>query len=181
MTARFCNRCNHWDPVDKTADINQGLCRRLAGSSRFDGWPVTEAGDTCDEWIESGLYKGKDGAILIDRRTTARTPVDRPARLQTAGGDWSVRLADISLGGARLELANPPRTGAQALLKWNAQEVMCKIAWSRSGVCGVTFDKPISHELLAETTGMSELVAAVTGDMRRIPLGKRRSRRQQAG
>ena len=118
------------------------MCSKPELSSGFAGWQQTEASDTCDDWSEMAYFQGNDGAMHVDRRISARTTADYPARLQTTGGDWSGRLADISETGARLQVGNPPKAGVHALLKCGANEIFCKIAWSIGDACGLAFDRP---------------------------------------
>jgi hypothetical protein len=156
----------------------QGLCSKLALAARYDGLPVTDADDLCEEWVERGFYEGEDGAIHAERRSAVRTPVECPARLQTPSCDWSARLADISQRGARLRLSNPPRAGVSALLKWSVNEVFCVVAWANKDACGVSFERPIAREIVLETIGENFEATVPAADLSKIRPGVRRMRRQ---
>jgi hypothetical protein len=177
MPTLTCRTCANWEAIFAGGAKNEGLCRKLARTMRFQGCPITGANCWCEDWLEKGHYLARDGSVHAERRATVRTPADCPARLQTSSGDWQVQLADLSEGGARLLLNDPPQKGATALLAWRSHEVLCTIAWRNQDTCGVTFEKPISGELVIETTGDHLGSTALAGDMAKIPIGTKRVKR----
>ncbi len=178
MSNLTCRTCANWEAIFAGGAKSEGLCRKLAHNTTFHGCPITDAGGWCEDWFEKGHYLGRDGSVHAERRANARTPADCPARLQTSSGDWQVRLADLSEGGARLLFHDPPQEGAAALLAWRSHEVLCTIAWRGENSCGVTFEKPISRELVIETTGGYLGSSTPVGNMANIPVGTKRVRRR---
>ena len=112
-------------------------------------------------------------SFVAERRGAARSRVAGEARLQTPGGDWQGLLWDLSESGARIQVENPPSVGATALLKWEANEWMCKVVWTIGDMCGVAFERKIAVAAVrsapAERTGPR-------ASLDNIPLGQRRSR-----
>lgn len=127
------------------------------------------------------LPQEADGNPHVERRAYERFRIDLPARLRMPSGDRAGRLADISDGGARLHLNDPPRAGVSALLQWGSHEFFCKIAWARDDSCGLTFERPIPHAVVIETTGGHEAPRGPAATPGNIPLGKKRSRRPPSG
>lgn len=112
----------------------------------------------------------------IERRAVGRARADCPARLQTAGGDWHGRLWDISETGARVHVVNPPAEGILALLKWNTNEVFCRVVWSAGDMCGLAFERPVGSSVVAETIGAPLVDQGPAASVGNIPVGTRRSR-----
>ena len=174
IPAQTCLMCSHWEPMSQGSECYAGFCRRFALGPNNDGWPITETNDTCDDWTGGGFFKGKDGAVHIDRRASVRSRVDCAAQLRMPGGDRMGRLIDISDKGARLRLADPPRVGASALLQWGSHEFFCEVAWANECTCGVFFEKPLRREVLVETTSASKGETVPVADPKQIPVGKKR-------
>ncbi|WP_340587830.1 PilZ domain-containing protein [Erythrobacter alti] len=86
-----------------------------------------------------------------ERRAGPRTRVDCIAALLMPSGDRPGRLFDISATGARLSTQDPPAAGCSGILDWTIHEAFCRVTWSKPGMCGVEFDKPISAEVLKKT------------------------------
>ena len=86
-----------------------------------------------------------------ERRGGPRVRVDCIATLLMPSGDRPGRLFDISATGARLATQVPPSTGSAGILDWSIHEAYCKVTWSKPGMCGVTFDRPLSKEALQQT------------------------------
>ena len=112
----------------------------------------------------------------LERRALGRAQTDCPVRLQTPGGDWHGRLWDLSEAGARVQIENPPAEGVIALLKWNANEVFCRVRWSRDNMCGVAFERPIPRSVVAETIGDAPVDHGPAARVANIPIGRRRAR-----
>lgn len=114
--------------------------------------------------------------LPIERRMCGRARTDCAARLQTPGGDWHGRLWDLSETGARIHAANPPAEGVLALLKWNANEVFCRVVWSADDMCGVAFERPLDNSVVADTLGEAAIDRGPAASVGSIPVGTRRSR-----
>ncbi|MCB2060666.1 MAG: PilZ domain-containing protein [Novosphingobium sp.] len=123
------------------------------------------------------FYRGDDGILHDERRATVRARVDCVAQLRMTSGDRSGQLVDISEGGARLYIDNPPRAGTSGLLQWKSFESFCSIAWAREDACGLAFEKPIPYSVVLDTIGRNEEANKPAADHSKIPLGNRRSRR----
>ena len=97
------------------------------------------------------LFARSKPAIADERRIAGpRVRVDCMATMLMPSGDRPARLFDISIGGARITLQEPPAKGVSAILDWGSHEAYCKVIWSKPGMCGVQFDKPIASKLIDE-------------------------------
>ncbi|WAT18235.1 PilZ domain-containing protein [Aurantiacibacter sp. MUD11] len=83
-----------------------------------------------------------------ERRTGPRTRVDCLATMLMPSGDRPGRLFDISTTGARFTTECPPAKGVSAILDWSMYEAYCMVVWSKPGMCGVEFDKPIPQKVI---------------------------------
>ena len=116
--------------------------------------------------------------LPIERRAVGRASTDCPARLRTPGGDWHGRLWDLSESGARVQVENPPAQGVTCLIGWRENELFCRVVWSADDMCGVLFERPISHATVMETLGepVPEAPSGPAASVSNIPIGTRRSR-----
>jgi hypothetical protein len=149
----MCANCRHWKVVSEATDCREGVCQNLSHSSWHGGWQLTDAANSCEQWTETTYYEGSDGSMHIERRIAERASVDFPAQLKTPGGTRNVTLADLSETGARVMVSDPPKVGIVALIQIGPREMFCRIAWSRDGCCGVSFEKPLPRELIVAITG----------------------------
>jgi hypothetical protein len=95
----------------------------------------------------------------LSTRKGRRLAVDEPVRLkQMGGGDYLVRMLDISIGGARLGGGLPSRlvAGNQVQLVLPAPEsgrapevTRGKIVWVEDGEAGVMFDRDVESSRVA--------------------------------
>jgi hypothetical protein len=111
-----------------------------------------------------------------ERRGAVRNAVECPAQLHLTVGIRPGTVADLSTSGARFHTESPPPVGMTALLKWQDHEAFCKVVWSRDGMCGVQFDRPLSPAMLDETLQEDARRNGPVAAVRNIPLGQRRSR-----
>ncbi len=86
-----------------------------------------------------------------ERRNAPRVRVDCMAVLVMPSGNIAGRLFDISDAGARITAENPPGKGCSAILEWPWGEAFCRITWTKPGMCGVEFDRPLLARVLQET------------------------------
>jgi hypothetical protein len=119
---------------------------------------------------------GEIAASQAERRAFDRVRLDCPARLVTAGSYRVAQLCDLSRGGARLSLSNPPIEGTTGLLQWEAHESFGTVVWASDIACGIAFDTAIPAEWVAgseATAGHERPRAGVTkiefGTKRRKP------------
>jgi hypothetical protein len=109
-----------------------------------------------------------------ERRAVPRVAVDYPAQLRTSARQWLVQIVDISSLGARLELADPPKAGMQAMIRCEAHELFCKVVWASNSGCSVAFDRAASEELLALVGATAKVSSHIVANPDRIPLGQKR-------
>ncbi|MCT2559037.1 PilZ domain-containing protein [Tsuneonella sp. YG55] len=83
-------------------------------------------------------------------RQFARLEVGISARLDTLSGRQSVRLVNLSQGGAQLILSVPDEAG-EGMLTWLDFEMFGELAWQKGDRVGLTFDEPLAPLCLAET------------------------------
>ncbi|HEX9807723.1 MAG TPA: PilZ domain-containing protein [Alteraurantiacibacter sp.] len=89
-------------------------------------------------------------ANMTCRRWDGRAPMDIPARLMLTNGTEPCLLEDLSMGGARIALDSPPKTGAEGFLKFGRYEVFATVVWTRGGECGVEFERRLPKEVIIE-------------------------------
>jgi len=112
----------------------------------------------------------------MERRTAPRTAVNCTARLRTCFGDRMGSLSDLSLSGARFHTSEPPKEGTTALLEWESNDAICRVVWSRDGMCGILFDRPIARHIVDKCAPL-EVPSEPPAEVGKIPLGKRSSLR----
>ena len=113
---------------------------------------------------------------VIERRGGPRTRVDCLATMLMPSGNRPGRLFDISTTGARLVTDDPPAKGVSAILDWTMHEAYCHVIWTKPGMCGLEFDRPLPQgvidELVKETgpaAGASPRPAAGNREQGRNP------------
>ncbi len=103
-----------------------------------------------------------------ERRSGPRMRVDCLATLLMPSGNRTGRLFDISTTGARLVTEDAPAKGVSAILDWNSYEAYCHVIWTKQGMCGVQFDKPVPQrvidDLVEEAGAGPRLVHPAQGD-----------------
>lgn len=126
-----------------------------------------------------GAWHAGVAAVPVERRGAERTRIECPAQLHLTTGIRFGSLWDLSEGGARVRLDDPPKPGSEILLKWQSHEAFCRVIWIAEGQCGVAFDRPLSKTMLdaslsppQDETRLSGPVASVGN----IAPGKKRSK-----
>lgn len=112
----------------------------------------------------------------VERRAAPRTPVNCPARLRTCFGDRAGSLSDLSVTGARLQTADPPREGTTALLEWEGHDSICRVVWSKPDACGLVFEPPLARHVI-EKYAVPAGPVEPPAELGRIAQGKRSSLR----
>lgn len=82
----------------------------------------------------------------ISGRREARSGLFLAALVKTATGLQSVRIRNISSGGALIETNRPPKPADSVELVRAQNNVSASVAWSRERMCGLKFDRPICVE-----------------------------------
>ncbi len=114
--------------------------------------------------------------IPAERRSATRTEVSCPARLRTCFGDRMGTLSDMSISGARFVTDNPPKQGTTGLLEWDGHDAICSVVWSKSGMCGILFDRPIPRHIV-DMCAPPVMPTEPPADVGKIALGQRSSLR----
>ena len=114
----------------------------------------------------NGGFKTEDG-IPVGRRSAPRLRLAIPARLISLYGHYRCILIDLSSTGAQLGFETPLDTGETAILEIAGRELFCDIVRKdegpNGGTNGLTFDPPLSEEMVldmrrfAETYELDEL------------------------
>ena len=115
--------------------------------------------------------------VPAERRQAERKRVGCPAQLHLTSGIRVCMLMDLSTSGARIQLGDALRVGAEGLLKWQSHEAFCSVVWVADGMVGLMFDRALAPAMLDET--LKEEEERRTGpiaSVRNIPLGQKRSR-----
>lgn len=102
-----------------------------------------------------------DGEIEVQSILTGRSTADgrkpRAPRIEVSGRArlkinnfyYRVELRDLSQGGVRVELDDPPRVGDDAVITIEGMEQMSAIVrWAQDGEVGLSFIKPIAFDTL---------------------------------
>ncbi len=84
-----------------------------------------------------------------DRRTSERRPVFVVGSAVTIQGSKSVLVEDLSSSGARLIAMELPPVGRQMLVWVEGFDVLGKVAWTKFGEGGVSFETPLDGLTLA--------------------------------
>ncbi len=89
------------------------------------------------------LFARTKAAPAPERRSAPRTRVDCLATMVMPSGNRPGRLFDISINGARFVTEDPPAKGVGVILDWTMHEAYCRVTWTKPGMCGVEFDRPL--------------------------------------
>ncbi len=90
------------------------------------------------------------------RRVSSRLRLNIPARLVLVSGNFDCLLNDISVRGARVSLAEPPRSSNSAFLQFRQLELFCDVVWTHAGQSGLRFSDPLPTEILIELRGIAD-------------------------
>ena len=103
-----------------------------------------------DRWkggVVALFGRRSDGGIPAGRRSAPRNPVLLAAAVVTVAASHPVEVMNVSTTGAKLRGEELPLTGQMVLIKAGPVNALAKVAWRRGGMCGVTFDEPLTrHE-----------------------------------
>lgn len=92
-----------------------------------------------------------DESSINQNRRAARSRVLLHAEIDVAGSTLSVKLRDISTGGALIEGEHLPAAGSCVVLRRNELEVSSSVAWSDGRRAGLSFHAPIQREEVLRT------------------------------
>ena len=98
----------------------------------------------------------KHADSVIGRRSQSRLRVRLPARVITLSGTFSAILADLSMGGARIQMERALKPGAEAVLQWGPYEAFGEICWVGDGLCGIRFHDFLSPRTVVATRDLDD-------------------------
>lgn len=122
------------------------------------------------------LFGGEDEVLVIERRAHTRVLAYCPAELRTPSGRRSAQVTNISIGGARLQLAGPPGAGERVILECGSLTTICKVVWTTDAACGLAFEQPVSQAVVAEISGQAVPPPPPEADLRSVVSNLRQSR-----
>ncbi|WP_338466035.1 PilZ domain-containing protein [Novosphingobium sp. ZN18A2] len=130
------------------------------------------------ELLQMPYFDGEEEVLQIERRADTRVLAHCSAELKLTTGSRTGRLTNISTGGVRLELADPPREGTTVMLEWKTFQMFCKVVWADNGACGLVFERPVSQGTVTQTSGQQMEEPRPEADLRTVSLGGRRQVRR---
>jgi PilZ domain-containing protein len=92
-------------------------------------------------------------------RKRHRTLVSVPAFVRFGGGQYGVRVHNLSSGGAMIETDAPLRQGAPIVLSCGTLEASGLIVWQRSERFGIQFLVPVGEERVLQQLHRSKAAA----------------------
>ena len=87
---------------------------------------------------------------IAGRRAKGRLRLGLEGTLDMVSGAVRCEIVDLSNGGARLSLPQPPRVGSWCVLVLDKVEAFGQVVWRRDRLCGLQFEQPISDAILLE-------------------------------
>ena len=115
----------------------------------------------------------EDPEAVSDKRHTERAKLFLAATLHAGGGMRKVTVRNVSLGGALVEMQNPPSVGTAVELRRGHLRASGTVVWVKSHECGLHFDMPLPlHDWLpgARRAGQMHGDAAVAQLKAGVPL-----------
>ena len=86
---------------------------------------------------------------MSEKRHTERAKLFLAATLHAGGGARNVTVRNLSLGGALIEVREPPPVGTAVELRRGSLKASATIVWVGSRECGLHFDTPLAlHDWL---------------------------------
>jgi hypothetical protein len=92
----------------------------------------------------------------LGNRGMARLQAGLEAGLETPGRTTRCKVENVSRLGCRLQLPEPPRVGATALVRFAEVEVLGTVSWVRGERCGVKFAQPLGLEQVERIRWIAE-------------------------
>ena len=92
---------------------------------------------------------GKRVDVPGGQRKERRERVTLAGSATTLAGSRAVAISDLGRRGAKLSGRTLPQDGTQVLLKVGDLELLGDMVWRGEHDCGMTFDEPLTDEMLA--------------------------------
>jgi hypothetical protein len=99
-----------------------------------------------------------DDPELRGRRSEPRALIGLRTSTETLHGRGDATLLNLSCAGAQLGGQGLPGLGKDVLLTCGTIEIFGTVAWAADGHCGVTFDEPISSQVLSDLRRTAAMV-----------------------
>lgn len=112
---------------------------------------------------------------MSDKRHTERAKLLLAATLHAGGGMRKVTVRNVSLGGALVEMQDPPCVGTAVELRRGHLRASGTVVWVKSHECGLHFDMPLPlYDWLphARRSGQEHVDAAVAQVRAGVPLAE---------
>ena len=135
---------------------NQRIAVELKSSQLIEGriaWVAgANAGIAFDQPVDVAALLANPQ--VLDNGWRARAPrmeIDRLGTMRAGSRTWFVQARDISLGGAKLELDDPPEAGTDVVVTLEGfHPVPATVRWNLSSECGLKFLNLIPFAQLVE-------------------------------
>ena len=101
-----------------------------------------------------------DDGSFADRRAYPRVDVALPAFLQAEGERHSVRILDLSAGGATLDCPVALPTGTAVILDCGTLGRAAVVRWQTAGALGICFDSELDPRDVAALAERSKALTA---------------------
>jgi hypothetical protein len=88
------------------------------------------------------------------QRSQGRLAVRLVAKVASRARTHSAILENISKGGAKLTVDNPPPAGSEVILQWHGNELFGTVSWTSPTQCGLVFDAIVPPALLEATLSL---------------------------
>jgi hypothetical protein len=102
----------------------------------------------------------RDSGSFEDRRAHPRVEIAMPAFLQADGERHSVRLLDLSAGGAKLDCRASLPSGTAVILDCGTLNRSAVVRWQNAGVLGLCFDSELDAREVTALIARSRALAA---------------------
>lgn len=102
----------------------------------------------------------RDGDPYADRRAYERVTVALPAFLQADGERHSVKLLDVSAGGAKLNCPMSVPVGTKVILDCGTIGLGAVVRWQNGDLLGICFDSELDGREVAALVARSTALTA---------------------
>jgi len=110
--------------------------------------------------VASSVPSPEDHDPHADRRAYPRVEVALPAFLQAEGERHSVRILDLSAGGAKLDCPASLPTGTAVILDCGTLGRSAVVRWQNAGILGLCFDSELDARDVSALIDRSTALAA---------------------
>ena len=108
----------------------------------------------------SPARSAQDGVPYEDRRAYPRVALALPAFLQASGERHSVKLIDLSAGGAKLNCPVPISIGSEVILDCGTFSLAADVRWQEGGFLGLRFSSELDAREVSALIDRSNALTA---------------------